>query len=74
MSKVTNPSATIPQARRNGQANPAPEPGCGKWAKGTGAAEILLPVTSGIAEERTGRMVGRLGFVLVGGFFLARVR
>jgi hypothetical protein len=46
----------------------------GRWAKGIGAVEILLHVTSGISEERAGRTVGRLGFTLVGGSFAAQVR
>jgi len=45
----------------------------GKWAKGIGAAEILLHVTSGISEERTARAVGRLGFAPIGGSYVAKV-
>lgn len=43
------------------------------WARGSGAAEILLHATSGISADRVGRTVGRLGFVRVGGSYVARV-
>jgi len=41
----------------------------GRWAEGIEAREILLHVTSGISEERTGRTARRVGFDLIGGSY-----
>ncbi|NJN35799.1 MAG: hypothetical protein HC794_00595 [Nitrospiraceae bacterium] len=43
----------------------------GRWSTGIGAREILLHTTSGIRLERVGRAVGRMGFEVVGGTYVA---
>jgi GNAT superfamily N-acetyltransferase len=45
-----------------------------QWAKGIGAGEVLLHVTSGIAEDRAGRTAQRMGFAPIGRAYTAKMR
>ena len=43
------------------------------WAKAQGAAELHIHATSGIAPDRTGKLLQRLGFKAYGGNYAVRV-
>ena len=44
-----------------------------KWAKERGAAEIYMGISSGLSADKTGAMLEKLGYDVVGGNYKQRV-